>query len=472
MLIPLPRIVVDMLLAFSITACVLVLLVALQILKPVQFSVFPSLLLLLTLFRLSLDLAASRRILLHGSEGPSAAGRVIEAFGQFVVGGNYVVGFVLFLALIAIQYMVVSHGAVRTAEVTARFTLDAMPGKQMAIDADLNAGLIDEKQARSRRATDCPRSGILRSHGWRGPLQPARLAGHHPDHRHQYHCRIPDWRLSARHTLPRCAENLHRADRGRWTGHHDPIAAGFGGGRHRSYSGIFGEHLGMDVGQQLFGKSRPLWIAAGVMAGLALIPGLPKISFALMSVLMFVLARRAKPETAVKGQVASGTAAAKATVTRRTGFRSSRRRPQTGRVDAGSRAGTRATGRQQARRPIAGQGSFLAKAAGFTARIPVPSIHITDNLSLKEREYVIYLRGVEIARWEMRRDCLLAISSQPNPPALPGVETARAGIQYAGEMDTPDIQAQAVAAGYVVVDHTSALATHMGEVVKQNAHCS
>src|SRR5580698_5434917 len=151
MLIPLPALVVDLLLALSITASVLVMLTAVQILRPAQFSVFPSLLLLMTLFRLSLNLASSRRILLHGAEGSSAAGRVIEAFGQFVVGGNYVVGFVLFLALIAIQYMVVSHGAVRTAEVTARFTLDAMPGKQMAIDADLNAGLIDEKQARSRR---------------------------------------------------------------------------------------------------------------------------------------------------------------------------------------------------------------------------------------------------------------------------------------------------------------------------------
>ncbi len=127
------------------------LLSALQILRPAQFSVFPSLLLLLTLFRLSLNLASSRRILLHGNEGAGAAGRVIEAFGQFVVGGNYVVGFVLFIALIAIQYIVVSHGAVRTAEVTARFTLDALPGKQMAIDADLNAGLIDEHQARARR---------------------------------------------------------------------------------------------------------------------------------------------------------------------------------------------------------------------------------------------------------------------------------------------------------------------------------
>src|SRR6202142_4495131 len=126
MLVPMPSFLLDLLLAFSMTASVLVLLTAVQILRPAQFSVFPSLLLLMTLFRLSLNLASSRRILLHGAEGASAAGRVIEAFGQFVVGGNYVVGFVLFLALIAIQYIVISHGAVRTAEVTARFTLDAL----------------------------------------------------------------------------------------------------------------------------------------------------------------------------------------------------------------------------------------------------------------------------------------------------------------------------------------------------------
>src|SRR6476469_2130184 len=151
MLVPMPSFLLDIMLAFSMTASVLVFLTAVQILRPSQFSVFPTLLLLLTLFRLSLNLASSRRILLHGNEGASAAGHVIEAFGQFVVGGNYVVGFVLFLALIAIQFLVVSHGSVRTAEVAARFTLDAMPGKQMAIDADLNAGLIDEAEARRRR---------------------------------------------------------------------------------------------------------------------------------------------------------------------------------------------------------------------------------------------------------------------------------------------------------------------------------
>ena len=152
MLIPVPSFVLDILLATSMTASIIVFLTAVQIRRAVDFSVFPTLLLLLTMFRLSLNLASSRRILLHGHEGTHAAGfYVIEAFGQFVVGGNYVVGFVLFLALIAIQFLVVSHGAVRTAEVTARFTLDALPGKQMAIDADMNAGLIDEHGARRRR---------------------------------------------------------------------------------------------------------------------------------------------------------------------------------------------------------------------------------------------------------------------------------------------------------------------------------
>src|SRR5882757_6178391 len=142
MIVPVPAFLLDLLLATSITLGVVVLLSSLYILRPAQFSVFPTLLLFLTLFRISLNLASSRRILLHGNEGASAAGSVIQAFGQFVVGGNYVVGFVIFLALIAIQYLVINHGAVRTAEVAARFTLDALPGKQMAIDADMNAGLI------------------------------------------------------------------------------------------------------------------------------------------------------------------------------------------------------------------------------------------------------------------------------------------------------------------------------------------
>src|SRR5690606_9558847 len=152
MVLPLPPLLLDVLLSIDIGLAVVLLLTAVYVREPIEFSVFPSLLLVLTMFRLALNVASTRLVLLNGGEGIDAAGHVIMAFGQFVVGGNYVVGVVVFLVLIAIQYVVINHGAVRISEVTARFTLDAMPGKQMAIDADLNAGIIDEKEARERRA--------------------------------------------------------------------------------------------------------------------------------------------------------------------------------------------------------------------------------------------------------------------------------------------------------------------------------
>ena len=148
---PLPGFVLDFLLVIDIMMSVIVMMVAMYIRRPVEFNVFPTTLLLLTLFRLSLNVSSSRLILLDGNKGTQAAGHVIEAFGSFVVGGNYIIGAVIFLLLIAIQYVVINHGAVRISEVTARFTLDALPGKQMAIDADLNAGLINEVEARARR---------------------------------------------------------------------------------------------------------------------------------------------------------------------------------------------------------------------------------------------------------------------------------------------------------------------------------
>src|SRR5688500_10870879 len=151
MIVPLPPLLLDLLLSIDIGLAVTLLLVSIYVKQPVEFSVFPSLLLLLTLIRLSLNVASTRLVLMHGAQGVDAAGSVIQAFGQFVVGGNFVVGAVIFLVLIAIQYIVINHGAVRISEVTARFTLDAMPGRQMAIDSDLNAGVIDEREARARR---------------------------------------------------------------------------------------------------------------------------------------------------------------------------------------------------------------------------------------------------------------------------------------------------------------------------------
>ncbi|MBZ5653722.1 MAG: flagellar biosynthesis protein FlhA [Acidobacteriia bacterium] len=469
MLIPLPALLVDLLLAFSITGAVLVLLVAIQILKPVQFSAFPSLLLLLTLFRLSLNLASSRRILLHGSEGPAAAGRVIESFGQFVVGGNYVVGFVLFLALIAIQYMVVSHGAVRTAEVTARFTLDAMPGKQMAIDADLNAGLIDDKQARSRREQ------IAHEAEFYGAMDGAA-------------------RFSQRDSLATILITAINIIAGFLIGvfqHGVPLMEALktytvltvGDGLVTMIPSLLvsvagamvltrastDSTLGVDVGRQLFGKRRPLWIAAAVMMGLAIIPGLPKLSFILMSAFLVLLARRAKPETAVDGQVVPGTAAAKAQpgATTPTDSWDAALKLDELMLEVGLGLVPLVDAKQGGQ--LLGKVRSLRKQLATQLGFLVPPIHITDNITLKEREYVIYLRGVEIARWEMRRDCLLAISSQPSPPTLPGQETREPAFNVAARWISPDMQAQALAAGYVVVDHTSALATHLSEVVKQNA---
>ena len=151
MMVPLPTWLMDILLAANLTIGILILLTSIYVLKPLEFSVFPSLLLLTTLFRLSLNVATTRLILLHGQEGPSASGHVIQGFGEFVVGGNTVVGLIIFLILVLINFIVITKGSTRIAEVAARFTLDAMPGKQMAIDADMNAGLIDEREARTRR---------------------------------------------------------------------------------------------------------------------------------------------------------------------------------------------------------------------------------------------------------------------------------------------------------------------------------
>jgi len=471
MLVPMPSFVLDLLLTLSLTASVLVLLTALNILKPVEFSVFPSLLLLLTLLRLSLNLASSRRILLHGNEGAAAAGRVIEAFGQFVVGGNYVVGFVLFLALIAIQYLVVSHGAVRTAEVTARFTLDAMPGKQMGIDADLNAGAITEEQARKRR------EAIAREAEFCGAMDGAArfsqrdsmatvmitainiIAGFSIG---VFQQGIPFSEAIKTYTVLTVGDGLATIL--------PSLLVSVAGGMVVTRAAT-GETLGTDVGRQLFGNARLLWIAAGVLGVLSLIPGLPKLSFLALALGLGYLARKLKPRTMEQGVVDTSTAGA---ATAKTGAT-----PMSDPMDAllkldelmlevglglvplvDAKQGGQLLSKVKALR------KHLATQLGFL----VPPIHITDNLTLPERQYVVYLRGVEIARWELRAGCMLAVSSQPDAPALPGHETREPAFHTPARWIAPELQAQAVAAGYTVVDAVAALATHLGEVVRKNAH--
>src|ERR1700761_7839467 len=295
LLVPMPSFMLDLLLTLSITASVLVLLTAIQILRPVQFSVFPSLILLLTLMRLSLDLASTRRILLHGNEGSSAAGKVIEAFGQFVVGGNYIVGFVIFIALIAIQYLVVSHGAVRTAEVTARFTLDAMPGKQMAIDSDLNTGLINADQARSRR------EAVAREAEFCGSMDGAArfsqrdslatilvtviniVAGFLIGVLQQG---IPFQQALKTYTILTVGDGLVAIIPSLLVS----VAGGIVVTRASSENS-----LGTDISSQIFKTSRPLWIVGGCLFSMALIPGMPKISFVALGGGAMFLAWKMKP---------------------------------------------------------------------------------------------------------------------------------------------------------------------------------
>jgi flagellar biosynthesis protein FlhA len=478
MLVPLPAFALDLLLATSFAASVLVLLSALQILRPAQFSVFPSLLLLLTLFRLSLNLASSRRILLHGNEGASAAGRVIEAFGQFVVGGNYIVGFVLFIALIAIQYIVVAHGAVRTAEVTARFTLDALPGKQMAIDADLNAGLIDEHQARARREQ------TAREAEFYGAMDGAArfnqrdsvatilitginiLAGFLIG---VFQLDIPFREALKTYTVLTVGDGLVTMI--------PSLLVSMAGGMvvTRASSNAT---LSADLGTQLLSRRRSLQIAAGVMIALACIPGLPKFSFlAIAGVVGLLASRLPKPVKDKDGKVIEPVVADPGAL------------PAAGEKDKKAAKSdsiedllkldelslevgyalvnlvdVQQGGQLLAR--VKSLRSSLAVQLGFI----VPPIHITDNVRLKPREYVISLRGVEIARWEMLEDRVLAISSELTPPPLAGTPTREPAFGVAALWIARALESQALTSGYAVVDQTSVLSTHLAEIIRQHAY--
>jgi flagellar biosynthesis protein FlhA len=466
MIVPVPAIGLDLLLAVSITLGIVVLLSALYILKPVQFSVFPTLLLFLTLLRISLNIASSRRILLHGNEGTAAAGSVIEAFGQFVVGGNYVVGFVIFLALIAIQYLVINHGAVRTAEVTARFTLDALPGKQMAIDADLNAGLIDESQARARRVQ------IAREAEFYGAMDGAArfsqrdalatilitainiLAGFMIG---VFQLNMPLDHALKTYTVLTVGDGLVTLIPSLLVS----VAGGIVVTRTSSDTMV-----GAEFGRQLLAKKGPLRIAAGVMLLLGLIPGMPKLSFFLLAGVTAFLASRAK-------SIAPEAPAEEAAAKPEKNAGSQQQIEQLLRLDDLSlEVGyalvslvDQAQGGHLLQR-IRALRRHLALQLGFL----VPSIHITDNMKLKPREYVVYLRGVEIARWEMYQDRMLAISSEQNAAPLDGIDSREPAFGSPAKWIVPALQETALTRGYVVVDQTSVLATHLAELVRQFAH--
>ncbi len=473
MMVPIPAFLLDLLLAVSITASVIVFLTAIQVRKAVDFSVFPTLLLLLTLFRLSLNIASSRRILLHGHEGTNAAGGVIQAFGQFVVGGNYVVGFVLFLALVAIQFLVITHGAVRTAEVTARFTLDALPGKQMAIDADMNAGLIDEQGARKRR------EAIGREAEFYGSMDGAAKFN----------------QRDAMATILITAINIvagiiigvlqQGVDLMTAVKTYTILTVGDGlvtlipsllvsiaGGMILTRASSSG-NLDDELGAQLMRRPNTLWIAAGVLVLLALIPGLPKFSFLLLAAGVALMARRLpadKPEEAetllTKGDKAQADQVAGAAATSENLASLLKMDDLTLEIGfqliplVDEKQGGQMLNRVRALR------RHLATELGFI----VPPIHITDNLRLKPREYCLSLRRMEIARWQTEPNCLLAVNADPKARPLPGVEVTEPAFGVPARWIQHGLEEQALAAGYSVVDQTTVIGTHLGEVIRRHAH--
>jgi len=466
MLVPVPAIVIDIFLSLSITLGVIVLLSALYILRPVQFSVFPTLLLFLTLFRISLNIASSRRILLHGTEGASAAGSVIQAFGQFVVGGNYVVGFVIFLALIAIQYLVINHGAVRTAEVAARFTLDALPGKQMAVDAEMNAGLIDEQQARQRREM------IAKEAEFYGAMDGAArfsqrdalatilitainiIAGFLIG---VFQLNIPLGEAAKTYTILTVGDGLVTLVPSLLVS----VAGGIVVTRTSS-----GETVGVDFARQLLGRRMPLRITAGVMFLLAMIPGLPKFSFLLLAAITAFISTRA-PQLGAEEPKAAELVSGKKKPDAQQQIEALLKLDEIS-LEVGYALVPlvdQAQGGQLLQR-IRALRRHLALQLGFL----VPSVHITDNLKLKPREYVVLLRGVQVAKWEMQQERLLAISSEPTAQPMDGIPTNEPAFGASALWIVPGLQEQALATGYAVVDQTSVLATHLAEIVRQYAH--
>jgi flagellar biosynthesis protein FlhA len=468
MLVPLPAAGLDFLLALSMAASIIVFLSAVQIRRAVELSVFPTLLLLLTLFRLALNIASSRRILLHGSEGTAAAGKVIEAFGQFVVGGNYVVGFVLFLALIAIQFLVVSHGAVRTAEVTARFTLDALPGKQMAIDADMNAGLIDEAEARRRR------QGIAREAEFYGAMDGAARFNQRDS---LATILITGINIIAGLLIGTLQQGIELGEAART---YTVLTVGDGlvtlipsllvsiaGGITLTRANSAGM-LGGEIKQQLLGRPSTLYMASLVSAAMCLIPGLPKFAFLAVAGGLYWGARRVAAHPQAAAPVESAAVEKKKADQAQGSDLANLLRLEELTLEIGFQLIPLVDEKQggQLLSRVRSLRRHLSAELGFL----VPPVHISDNLRLRPREYLLSLRGLEIGRWQTEGAMLLAVSGDPGRRPLAGKDAREPAFGVPAVWIAPALEDQAIAAGYSVVDAVTVITTHLGELVRKHAY--
>ena len=465
MIIPLPSFLLDIFLAANITVALCILLVCLYTQHALDFSVFPSVLLVTTLFRLALNIASTRLILLHGSEGAEAAGTVIKAFGQFVVGGNYVVGAVIFLILVIINFVVITKGAGRVAEVTARFTLDAMPGKQMAIDADLSAGMITEKDARIRRLR------ISREADFYGSMDGASkfvrgdaVAGILIVLVNIFGGLIigvlqqgmPIQAALTNYTLLTIGEGLVAQIPALIIS----TAAGIIVTRSADEN-----NFGHEITGQFMNYPKAFQVASGVLFLFALIPGLPHFAFFLLSGVTFLVGKMARE----KAQIVEEMAATSETADSEESLdQASAIRPldvlelEVGyglvpMVDA-SQDGELLERIRSIRRQY-------AQKLGFV----VPPIHIHDNLQLKPYEYNLLIRGARVGGGELTGQ-YLAMDSGAVTSELAGVSTTEPVFGLPAVWISSDERDNAQVNGYTVVDSTTVVATHISEIIKRHAH--
>jgi len=464
-IVPLPTIVLDVLISTNIALSVVIILGSLYLLNPVQFSAFPSILLLTTLFRLSLNIASTRLILLNGNQGLSAAGDVIRAFGQFVVGGNYAVGIVIFMVLIVIQYVVINHGAVRISEVTARFTLDALPGKQLAIDADMNAGIIDQQEARERRAEigkeaefygsmdgairftqrDAMASILITLINIIGGLFIGVL---------QFG--MPITSALTTFTILTIGDGLVTAI--------PSLLISIAGGlvTTRAASEV---SMGENITAQLFSNPKPLYFGCGIVAGLGAIPGFPKFSFfflaGLLGFVAFTLQKAAKLREGMPVEKEPRDGAA--TPEKATSFL---------KIDSlAIEIGYGLIGLVDVQQG----GDFINRIRSIRKQIAqdlgviVPPVNITDNLKLAPHQYSILLKGVEIARGELMADKFMAINPGNVSDPIEGTPTKEPTFGLPAFWITKQNRDRAQMLNYTVVDPATILATHLTETIRGHA---
>jgi flagellar biosynthesis protein FlhA len=469
LLVPLPPLLLDVLISFNLMLSVVVLLAAIYISQPVKFSTFPALLLLTTLYRLSLNVATARLILSHGEAGEDAAGSVIKAFGQFVIGGNFIVGVVIFLVLLAIQFLVVNHGAVRSSEVMARFTLDAMPGKQMAVDADLAAGIIDEHEARRRRAE------IGQAAEFHGAMDGA-IRFTQRDAVASILITIIN--IVAGFAIGVFQHGMALADALRTytiltVG--DGVAAAVPslmvsvGAAMITTRTTTESSMGDEVSSQLLLNPRPLFIAAGVLGLLGVLPGMPHLAFLLLA--------GVAGGAGYLAQQQQKQAAARSALQATEDARAAAKPEQAEKIESLLKVDSLALEVGYGLIPLVSAGdSFLARVREIRRQIAqglgiiVPPVHVTDNLQLAPREYAILLRGERVARGELYTEGFLAIDPGVVREKIDGIATTDPtfGMPAVWIRRTAD-RDRALAAGYTVVDPTTVLCTHISEVIKRHA---